>query len=162
MLWTSKQARDRPLELAWRYMVSADVRRVLAIPSGFRWSEKEFRLWMQRRTALVVERNREVVGFIVFDHTETEFRIHNLAVDPGHRRAGAGRLLVKELITGLGNSRRDRIVTDVRETNSGALLFYKALGFKALGVQRGLYPDTDEDGITMEYRLPRETTDGET
>jgi ribosomal-protein-alanine N-acetyltransferase len=54
--------------------------------------------------------------------------------------------MIGQLIARLSIQRRTRIVTEVRETNLPAQLFFKANGFRAVCVLRDYYEDTTEDG----------------
>jgi ribosomal-protein-alanine N-acetyltransferase len=42
------------------------------------------------------------------------------------------------------------VVLEVRETNLGAQIFYRRLGFRAQRVAKGFYRDRGEDGYIME------------
>jgi len=70
----------------------------------------------------------------------------NLAVNPDFRRRGVGRRL-------LGLLRNQAIVwATVRESNLGAQLFLRAMGFKARHVIRDHYDEIDESGYRFCYR----------
>jgi ribosomal-protein-alanine N-acetyltransferase len=60
--------------------------------------------------------------------------------------------MIEKLVSKLAHQRRTRIVLEVRETNLGAQLFFRSLGFKATGVLRNFYEDSTEDAFMMQYR----------
>lgn len=144
-----------------RIMVRRDLKSsVLAIESASfnnPLSEEEFMRQMRQANCLglVAEIGTKIVGFVVYEFPEPEFRILNLAVDPQYRRGGVGKSLIAALKDRLLRSNKyTGISIFVRETNVYAQLFFQANGFKATGVRRGFYQDTGEDGFTMVYTLP--------
>jgi ribosomal-protein-alanine N-acetyltransferase len=74
-----------------------------------------------------------------------------VAVDA--RRGRVGTQMVRRLIDKLSQQRRREIMLEVRETNLAAQLFYKSMGFVALGVLRDRYDDTTEDAYLMRFLL---------
>ena len=98
---------------------------------------------------LVAERDESVIGFLLYRVTAPdECEILNLAVDPAHRRAGAGRSLVESL---LAHFTAD-IHLEVRAGNEGAMGFYVANGFIPTGRRTAYYRYPVEDAILMVRR----------
>lgn len=74
--------------------------------------------------AQVISKSENAFGYAQFS-----IHIHQLAVDAGHQRSGAGRLLV-DTIRQIAKERDiTRIDLTVRDFNEDALAFYKSLGF---------------------------------
>ena len=48
------------------------------------------------------------------------------------------------------SSAAERILLEVRQSNSTAQALYAALGYEKLAVRHGFYSDPREDGITMQ------------
>jgi ribosomal-protein-alanine N-acetyltransferase len=61
--------------------------------------------------------------------------------------------MAEKLVSKLSSHRRVRIVSEIRETNLDAQLFFRSAGFRATGVSREFYSDSGEDAFVMEYRL---------
>lgn len=95
---------------------------------------------------LVAEQEESVFGFLLYRVTgPDECEILNLAVDPSHRRAGAGRSLVGWLVS---NYAAD-IHLEVRAGNEGAKAFYQSCGFIPTGRRTAYYRYPVEDAILM-------------
>jgi ribosomal-protein-alanine N-acetyltransferase len=95
-----------------------------------------------------------VVGRQVLDEAE----ILNLAVTEGMRRQGEGRALVERIVNRFAEAKVSRVFLEVRESNAGAIAFYRGLGFQARGVRRDYYQDPKEAATVMELR-PNKSTD---
>jgi len=85
-------------------------------------------------------------------------RIHllNVATSPDYRHRGVASQMVRKLIGKIAKQQRSRIVLEVRETNLPALLFFRALGFRATNILRNFYEEMTEDAYRMQYCLPAE------
>ena len=95
---------------------------------------------------LVAELDESVIGFLLYRLTAPdECEILNLAVDPSHRRAGAGRGLVDWLVSRHAADVR----LEVREGNESAKAFYHAQGFVATGRRTAYYRYPVEDAVLM-------------
>jgi ribosomal-protein-alanine N-acetyltransferase len=129
-----------------RWGIRRDMPEVLAIESQcfeFPWDEDAFiRVLRQRNCiSMVAEHDEKIAGFF--------------AVHPAYQRNGVGRQMVEKLTGKLTADRRSRILLEIRETNLDAQLFFKAMGFRAVSVIRGFYPDDapDEDAYLFQYRF---------
>ena len=94
-----------------------------------------------------------VVGFAVTRLAADEMEILNFAVLPEHRRKGFGKRLLE---TAVRENRREgaaRAYLEVRASNSAAIAFYKANGFKLFGRRASYYADPVEDAVLMERKL---------
>jgi len=143
-----------------RWMIRRDFAEVLDIEKScfgeFAWSEDEFVRALRNRNAIgqvaICSKTDAVVGYQVYELHKGKLEIINLAVDPAHFRQGVGRQLIAKLAGKLNPSRRNRISAIVRESNLGAQLFLRAVGFQAqLPILKGHY-DTKEDAYKFVYR----------
>ncbi len=78
-----------------------------------------------------------------------EGHITNIAVHPGFRECGVGRLTMlalEEKALALGAC---RMTLEVRVSNTAARRLYEHLGYRGTGVRRHYYSDTHEDAIVM-------------
>lgn len=141
-----------------RWLIRLDMPEVLAIEAASLarpWGEDEFLRVLRRRNCIgmVAERDDKVLGYMVYELHGFRVQLLALAVHPDHRRAGVGRELATKLKLKLSAGRRTRARVVVPETSLGAQLFFRAVGFRALGVIREHFPG-DEDGYDFSYALP--------
>ncbi len=147
---------DKSLWIRW--MVRRDFDAVLDIERQcfeYPWSVKDFRDSISQRNVvgMVAEGpGNSLRGFMVYELPKQRIRLLNLAVHRDFRRRGFGRALVESLIAKLKQQNRKRIITEVRETNLAAQIFFRSLGFRATEVLRGFYDVMNEDAYRMEYR----------
>jgi len=142
--------------VAIRWMVSRDMPAVLRIEREsfeYPWAYEDFIRVLRRRDCIgmVAERNGEVVGFVVCELTKTQIEVLNLAVAAAWRHQGIGSQILDYVKQKLWRPRR-WVRAEVRETNLGAQLFFRANGFMAVNVLRDLWDDSDEDTYLMVYR----------
>ena len=146
-----------------RWMIRRDMDAVLAIEDQsfeFPWLEEDFIRCLRQRNCIgkvatyddLATESERVVGFMVFQLRIRCFRLLNFAVAPEFRRQGVGSQMVATLACRLARDRRRRIVSEVRESNLAAQLFFRAIGFRAIGVKRGRYRETAEDAYRFVLR----------
>ncbi len=143
-----------------RWMIRRDMEDILAIEKTsfeFPWGDADFvgRLRQKNCIGMVAEFDDEVVGFMIYELHKQRLHLLNFAVAARVRRQGVGRQLVEKLISKLSYQRRSQLQIEIRETNLGALNFFKAQGFRAVSVLQDFYDDTDEDAYLMQYRVYR-------
>lgn len=143
-----------------RWMIRRDMDAVLAIESDcfqFPWDEDAFIRCLRQRNCIgmVAEDGDRVVGYMVYELHKHKLHLLNFAVAWSHRGKGVGAAMVANLVSKLNRQRRTRMVTEVRETNLDALLFFRSQGFEATELLRDYYDDTDEDAIVMVRRCDK-------
>ena len=85
-----------------------------------------------------------------------ELHVLNITTPPAHRRQGWARLLLKTLAFWGRQQGAEILWLEVRRSNVGAQALYTAMGFEAVGVRKGYYPDAAgqrEDAIVMRLAL---------
>ena len=108
----------------------------------------------QPRTALVVEQDGNVVGFIVGRQVDAEWEIENIAVTGAARRRGLGSRLVGELLD-LARSRGGKSVfLEVRESNRAARSLYEKWAFIEVGCRKTYYQNPPEDALVLKFKFP--------
>jgi ribosomal-protein-alanine N-acetyltransferase len=123
------------------------------------WSEEALRetVKLPGVTAYVSERNGAISGIVVGRQVLDEAEVLNLAVMQGMRRQGEGRALVRQLLNRFAELAVSRVFLEVRESNAGAITFYRGLGFEAIGTRRDYYQDPKESATVMELWLRKFT-----
>jgi ribosomal-protein-alanine N-acetyltransferase len=98
---------------------------------------------------VVVEEDGEAVAFgglwLQFDQAH----IVTVAVDPGRRRRGFGRLVVHGLLEVAASLGMRDATLEVRESNAAARALYRAYGFYEVGKRVRYYADNGEDAVIM-------------
>jgi [ribosomal protein S18]-alanine N-acetyltransferase len=90
-----------------------------------------------------------VVGFCSFRRVADEVHVENLGVDPGERRQGLGRLLLRtSLGVALGDGARVALL-EVRIGNHAARRLYESEGFSVAGERRAYYSEPLEDAVVL-------------
>jgi len=139
-----------------RWIARSDLPDVLKIEkASFEnpWTEQDFIYFLRQRKTLgmVIECDNIVIGYMVYKLRKSEYYLKNLAIHPDFRRRGFGAKLIKKLVDKLLTGNRDNIYLNVVETNLGAQLFFKAVGFKAFSILYNTYEDTDSAAYAMSF-----------
>ena len=140
-----------------RWMVRRDLPEVLKIENEsfeFPWTKDDFLGKPHQRNCIymVAEYNENIVGFIVYELNKNKIKLINLAVDPRFRRLGVGTQMVAKLIGKLNYQNRKRITFEIRETNLGAQLFFRTIGFQVIQILKNYHYEMEEDAYLMQYR----------
>jgi len=142
---------------------TADAREVAAILRDAReaasWSEEALleTALLPGVAAFVSERGDAISGIVVGRQVLDEAEILNLAVTQGARRQGTGRALLGGILERFEGLHVSRVFLEVRESNAGAIAFYRGLGFQAIGTRRDYYHDPKESATVMELWLRKST-----
>lgn len=136
-------------------MTADDVAGVLAIeqeafttgwpPTAF---EREL-LHNQMARYLVLAEGSNLVGFAGLWLMVDEAHVVTVAVAPGARGRGYGRLLVHALIELARREGMGAATLEVRVSNEAARALYREYGFHEVGVRKRYYSDNKEDAIIM-------------
>ena len=118
------------------------------------WSAKAIEDFFANGTSccLVAEIYGEVCGYVGMNFIPPEGEITNLAVSEKFRRRGVGAALVEALceIDGV-----ERLMLDVRVSNTAARALYERCGFKVDGVRKGFYSKPREDAVLMSREIKK-------
>ncbi len=109
---------------------------------------------LQSRTALVVEQDAIVVGFIVGRQVEDEWEIENIAVTGTARRRGLGSRLVGELLDLVRSRGGKSVFLEVRESNRAARSLYEKWAFIEVGRRKTYYQNPAEDALVLQFKFP--------
>jgi ribosomal-protein-alanine acetyltransferase len=153
----------RPGFVIREFDAAADAPEVAAILREAReaasWSEEALRetALLPGVAAFVSERGDAISGIVVGRQVLDEAEILNLAVRQGVRRQGEGRALVRRALQQFAERQVSRVFLEVRESNAGAIAFYRGLGFEAVGSRKDYYHDPTEAATVMELWLGKST-----
>jgi N6-L-threonylcarbamoyladenine synthase len=162
-----KTALERPLRI--RPMESRDLGRVAVIEAvcfgaeawprqGFAELLRVFAESRPTRGGLWVAEDPasgEVLGYAGIEVSALwgEVDVINIAVDPAHRRRGAGRALLDLIVRLCRRHGVPLLWLRVRMSNRGARRFYRGMGFRERGRFEGYYQDPEEPAILMAMDL---------
>jgi ribosomal-protein-alanine N-acetyltransferase len=108
----------------------------------------------QGRTALVVEQEGSVVGFIIARQVEDEWEIENIAVTGPARRCGLGTRLLGEFLNLVLERGGKTVFLEVRESNLAARALYGKWAFLEAGRRKMYYQDPPEDALILKFNFP--------
>jgi len=94
---------------------------------------------------LVYVLDGQIVGFIEYMKMYEVVEIEYIVVSENKRRMGIGRSLIQEAIN---NQDVEKVILEVKTSNTSAIEFYKRLGFNNIRVIKNYYEA--EDAIAME------------
>ncbi len=116
------------------------------------WSEKGFDEFFSNDCAyaFVAEIDGDICGYVGMYLICGDGEITNLAVSAKYRRCGAATELIERLCTVSG---LEKLLLDVRESNTAARTLYEKCGFKIDGIRRGFYSKPREDAILMSREI---------
>jgi ribosomal-protein-alanine N-acetyltransferase len=97
---------------------------------------------------VVAERAGQVIGYFCRWLVADEMHILDVAVHPGHRRCGVGRLLLQHILAEARQNGACSASLEVRVSNQPAIALYQALGFQQAAIRRRYY-ENGEDAFLM-------------
>ncbi|MEJ7876662.1 MAG: ribosomal protein S18-alanine N-acetyltransferase [Solirubrobacterales bacterium] len=143
-----------PIEV--RALVYADLPAVLSIerrafPTP--WSIAMFVLELSKPAGICLAAYEEEAlrGYLVCSRYSDMWHLMNVAIDPAHLRQGIATALIKRLFDDI--EPRDKIMLEVRGSNTAAISIYDRFGFAPVGHRRRYYQDNGEDALVMEKNL---------
>jgi ribosomal-protein-alanine N-acetyltransferase len=139
-----------------RWMIRNDMPEVLEIENNtfdFPWAEEDFIRALRQRNCIgkVALDGDKIVGYMIYELHRRKLYLANLSVHPTYKRCAVGSQLIDNLISKLSIGRRERIMTEVRETNVTAQLFFRTMGFECVSTFKSHYQPTTEDAYGFRY-----------
>jgi [ribosomal protein S18]-alanine N-acetyltransferase len=143
---TARKVEKTALHVRW--MMPCDMPHVLDMEfEGFEfpWTQLDFLriLRLPDCRGQVAEVAGQRAGYMVYEVNARRIRLLNFCVGHDWRRRGVGAAMVAKLRSIQGN-RPTRIVTECRESNLPAQLFFRSQGFRAVEVLRGFYSNKED------------------
>ena len=104
----------------------------------------------QKQTFLVVaEVDGVVEGYCIIYYVLDEAEIARIAVSENVRRLGLGRGILDTVSKWCVENQIEKLLLDVRESNVGAIAFYKGYGFEEDGLRKNFYEMPKEHAVLM-------------
>ncbi|MGH9398297.1 MAG: ribosomal protein S18-alanine N-acetyltransferase [Terriglobia bacterium] len=127
---------------------------------GESWHGEDYLHLSQQTGGLVLVAERpdvlpaRLVGFAAMRQALDHAELLNLAVDPAHRRSGAGRALLVESCNRVRQTGASSIFLEVRPSNQSALHLYYSAGFTMHSIRKNYYTQPVEDAYVLALRQP--------
>lgn len=96
-----------------------------------------------------------LIGYLVAWYVLDEAELANLAVAPGERGKGLGRLLLDAMLGDASERGITDVYLEVRRSNAAAMKLYRSRGFEQVGMRKGYYRTPVEDALILRYTLKR-------
>ncbi len=121
------------------------------------WSGPAIAATMERAScfALGVFGDGTLAGFVLGCCAAGQLEIFQVLIHARWRRRGWGAALLEQASNHARALGCEMAYLEVRESNSSARHFYRALGFKEVGRRRGYYQDNHETAVLMAKPLER-------
>jgi ribosomal-protein-alanine N-acetyltransferase len=102
---------------------------------------------------LVVELNKEIIGYCGLWVIIDESHITNIAIHPSYRRKGIGDYLFRGVMAMAKTLGARKMSLEVRVSNTTAQALYRKYGFQEGGIRKNYYTDNQEDALVMWVEL---------
>ncbi len=118
------------------------------------WTEKGFEEFFENGCSriIVAELDGMVCGYVGMNLIMGEGEITNIAVDRNFRRKGVAAALLEGLMKTRG---LERLMLDVRVSNTAARGLYEKFGFTVDGIRKGFYIKPKEDAVLMSRNMTK-------
>ena len=94
-----------------------------------------------------------IVGYVVAWYVLDEGELANLAVAPGSRRRGLGKMLLDAMLVDARRRSTSELYLEVRESNVAARQLYATNRFVEVGRRKGYYRSPVEDALILRRTL---------
>jgi len=139
----------------------ADLPSILTIerasPAAAHWNEAEHReaIASPDRLVLVAQGPSGIAGFLVAFTAIAEWELENIAVHPGSREQGIGRVLMTALIEAAKAAGATEIRQEIRASNLPAQRLAQSCGFVQEGKRAAYYREPVEEAILFKFIMVR-------
>lgn len=119
------------------------------------WSVEQLRKGLEQggiKIVGIIETGR-LLGYLSYYSVGEEAEIINFAVDPGRRRQGLGRAMLRHVLHKWREEGIESGFLEVRASNGAAIGLYESFGFRQIGVRKRYYPETGEDALLLKLSL---------
>mgnify|MGYP001283816810 CR=1 FL=1 len=144
------------MDVQIRWLIRRDMPEVLAMENECfeetPWSEEDFFSLLRQinRIGMVAEHDGQIMGYMIYELHKSNLNVLNFAVGKANQRQGVGRALVEKLTSKL-SQHRHFLTLALCEQNLRGQLFFKAMGFTAVRVEKGYYEETNQDAYIFNY-----------
>lgn len=140
------------MKLNFRPMISSDISEVYKLEGllfSDPWPKNSFKTEINQNDIsfpFVVEKNSEIVGYIICWYYLEELHIGNIAVIPNLQRQGIAKFMLNKVFDYFSDS--NKAFLEVRESNKKAINLYTTFGFEPIYRRKDYYTN-GEDALVM-------------
>lgn len=137
-------------------MKVSDLSRVVVLEKSLfttPWPEEAFKAEIDRKSALILEVDGKIEGYICSLVVLDEAEITNVAISKEKQRQGLGFLLISSMLEFLKNKGCVDIYLEVRENNLAAIKLYEKSGFEKFGIRRNYYSKPRENALVLRKNI---------
>lgn len=95
----------------------------------------------------------ELAGFGIYHCLFEDSEVLDIAVGAKFRRMGIGKTILQVMEDTVRLRGAERLMLEVRKSNTGAQALYTGAGFEVTGTRRNYYKKPTEDAILMEKKM---------
>lgn len=100
---------------------------------------------------LLIEKEEQLVGYLIFHRVLDEAEVINIAVLPTYKGGSVACELLSQGLREMVALGIRMVFLEVRETNHSAIGLYQKVGFKEIGRRKAYYRQPKEDGLVMSW-----------
>lgn len=144
--------------LVFRNITDSDVEQIAELEKQIfsdAWTVKGISDTAQQSQAFITiaEENGEIAGYCIIYFVLDEAEIARIAISDKWRRKGVGRQLLDYTCVCCKEKQVERLLLDVRESNTGARAFYENYGFEIDGIRKNFYDMPKEHAVLMSMMI---------
>lgn len=107
----------------------------------------------QNFSYFVIKLNDDIIGYIATSHVFDTMDILSIVVSKTHQQKGIATKLLYYIFDFAKNLNINKILLEVRISNTKAISLYEKCGFKKISLRKNYYQSPTEDAIIMEKTL---------
>ena len=107
----------------------------------------------QNFSYFVIKLNDDIIGYIATSHVIDTMDILSIVVSKSHQQKGIATKLLYYIFDFAKNLNINKILLEVRISNTKAISLYEKCGFKKISLRKSYYQSPTEDAIIMEKTL---------
>ena len=148
-------------ETEYDYLGEQDIETVLDIEresNPFPWTINNFKDCLNKGYySLVLKEDKKVIGFAILSVSTEESHLLNIGLTSAKRGQGLGRDLLEKMVIAAEVMGSKEMFLEVRISYTVAIVLYKALDFKEVGLRKNYYrlEEGREDAILMSKSLKK-------
>ena len=138
--------------ILYRYAKNEDVFDILSLDNEnfFNNFKEEFYLeYIKNKRVIVAEKEKNVIGYILFNQILDEAEIYKIVVSKDFRKKQIAFKIIEFLLNELKKNNVKKIFLEVRKSNIPAINLYKKCGFIDIREIVDYYSNPKENGIMM-------------
>lgn len=107
------------------------------------WEEASFYFSLENEFTygIGIEKDGELVGYMIFSCILGDANLDNIAIKKEHRKLGFASVLIEKLIKISEENEWNQIMLEVRNSNREAISLYEKFGFRYISTRKNYYGD---------------------